>query len=52
VPSGSIEVEVGRELYSLEAGDAITDWPRTPHLARNVGQSPSRAIFVLTPPSF
>lgn len=49
---GSLEVEVGRERYRLEADDAITYSPRTPHLARNVGQTPARAIFVLTPPSF
>jgi transcriptional regulator with XRE-family HTH domain len=49
---GSLEVEVGREVHTLEAGDAITYSPRTPHLARNVGRGPARAIFVLTPPSF
>lgn len=49
---GTLEVEVGRERYRLEAGDAITYSPRTPHLARNVGETPARAIFVLTPPSF
>lgn len=49
---GSLDVEVGRDVYRLGAGDAITYSPRTPHLARNAGQTPARAIFVLTPPSF
>ena len=49
---GSLEVEVGGERYGLDAGDAVTYSARTPHVARNIGQVPARAIFVLTPPSF
>jgi len=49
---GRLEVTVGAETYLLEAGDAVTYPGRTPHLARNVGDGPARAIFVLTPPSF
>jgi transcriptional regulator with XRE-family HTH domain len=52
VLEGRLEVVVGDDRYLLEAGDAVTYSPQTPHVARNVGTSPARAIFVMTPPSF
>jgi transcriptional regulator with XRE-family HTH domain len=52
VLEGLLEVVVGGDRYTLEAGDAVTYSPQTPHLARNVGSLPAKAIFVLTPPSF
>lgn len=52
VLEGVLEVLVGGDRYVLEGGDALTYSPRTPHVARNIGPSPARAIFVLTPPSF
>ena len=52
VLEGRLEVVVGGDRYVLEAGDAVTYSPQTPHVARNIGSSPARAIFVMTPPSF
>lgn len=52
VLEGVLEVLVGGDRYVLEGGDALTYSPRTPHVARNIGPSPARTIFVLTPPSF
>jgi quercetin dioxygenase-like cupin family protein len=52
VLEGRLEVVVGGDRYVLEAGDAVTYSPQTPHVARNIGSSPARVIFVMTPPSF
>lgn len=52
VIEGILEVLVDGDRYVLEEGDALTYSPRTPHVARNIGASRARAIFVLTPPSF
>jgi len=52
VLEGRLEVVVGGDRYVLEPGDAVTYSPQTPHVARNIGSSPARTIFVITPPSF
>lgn len=52
VLEGTLEVVVGGDRYVLEDGDALTYAPQTPHVARNIGSSLARALFVLTPPSF
>lgn len=52
VLEGRLEVVVGGDSYMLEAGDAVTYSPKTPHVARNVGSVPAKAIFAMTPPSF
>lgn len=52
VLEGRLEVAVGGDRYVLEPGDAVTYSPQTPHVARNIGSTPARAIFVITPPSF
>ena len=52
VLEGRLEVVVGGDSYMLEAGDAVTYSPQTPHVARNVGSVPAKAIFAMTPPSF
>lgn len=52
VLEGRVEVFVGEDSYLLEAGDAVTYSPGAPHLARNAGSTPAKAIFVMTPPSF
>ncbi|MDO8483589.1 MAG: hypothetical protein Q7S35_01445 [Candidatus Limnocylindrales bacterium] len=43
---------MGGDRYVLEAADAVTCSPQTPHVTRNIGSSPARTIFVITPPSF
>jgi transcriptional regulator with XRE-family HTH domain len=52
VLEGRLEVAVGEDSYVLEAGDAVTYSPQTPHIARNIGPGPAKVVFVMTPPSF
>ena len=52
VLEGRLEVAVGKDRYLLGPGDAVTYSPQVPHVARNVGSGPAKAIFVMTPPSF
>ncbi len=52
VLEGRLEVTVGEDSYLLEPGDAVTYSPQVPHVARNTGSGPAKAIFVMTPPSF
>ena len=52
VLEGRLEVVVGGDSYMLEAGDAVTYSPQTPHIARNIGSVPTKAIFAMTHPSF
>lgn len=52
VLEGRLEITVGEDSYLLEPGDAVTYSPQIPHVARNAGSVPAKAIFVMTPPSF
>jgi transcriptional regulator with XRE-family HTH domain len=47
VLSGTLHVVVGFEEYVLEAGDSITFPSSTPHLLKNEGDEPARAIWVV-----
>ena len=47
VLSGTLTVVVGFEEYVLEAGDSITFPSSTPHLLKNQGDEPVRAIWVV-----
>jgi transcriptional regulator with XRE-family HTH domain len=49
---GQQEVHLEGMTYTLEAGDAITYSSRTAHWYRNPGPSTSRAIWVITPPTW
>ncbi len=52
VLEGVHEVHVGGELYVLQAGDAITYSSTVPHWYRNPGPQPTRAIWIITPPTW
>jgi len=47
VLSGTLHVIVGFEQYVLEAGDSITFPSSTPHLLKNEGDEPVKAIWVV-----
>ncbi len=46
---GSLEIEIGKEAHTLEAGDAITFDASVPHAYRRAGTKPCRAIVVSAP---
>lgn len=50
--SGTLQVTVGSQQFSLDAGDAITYDPSVPHWWVNSGDEPAVMIGVVTPPSF
>jgi transcriptional regulator with XRE-family HTH domain len=52
VLEGSYEVTVGDEVFVLEAGDSISYPSRIPHRMRVVGDRRTKALWVITPPSF
>jgi quercetin dioxygenase-like cupin family protein len=52
VLEGSYEVTVGDEVYVLEEGDSIYYPSHLPHKMRVVGDRPTKALWVITPPSF
>ena len=49
---GVHEVHVAGETYLLEAGDAITYPSTVPHWYRNPGPQVTRAIWIITPPTW
>lgn len=46
---GRLEIGIGKETHSLEAGDAITFDASVPHGYRRLGKHPCRAIVVSAP---
>lgn len=52
VLEGIYEVTVEDQVYKLEEGDSICFPSHLPHKMRNPGNKPSKAIWVITPPSF
>ena len=50
--SGTLEVHLGEEVYTLNAGDSISFSGLTPHWYRNPGSEPAISIWIVTPPSF
>ncbi len=49
---GAHEVHVAGETYLLEAGDSITYPSTVPHWYRNPGPGVTRAIWIITPPTW
>jgi quercetin dioxygenase-like cupin family protein len=47
---GVIEVHLGSERYLLKEGDSIHFKSREPHTIRNIGDGPSRVLWVASPP--
>jgi transcriptional regulator with XRE-family HTH domain len=52
VLEGVQEVHVGDEFYVLQAGDAITYPSTVPHWYHNPGPQTTRAIWIITPPTW
>jgi transcriptional regulator with XRE-family HTH domain len=52
VLSGSLEVTVNGETYTLNAGDAITFESPLPHAWRNTSTKDCEALWVVTPPGY
>ena len=52
VLEGSLDLWVADEHYHLDAGDTVTYSSRLPHRNSNLGRTPARVLFCLTPPSF
>jgi len=52
VISGTIEVSISGEIYTLSEGDSIRFDPFSPHRYVNVGKSRAGVLAIMTPPSF
>ena len=51
VLSGSLEVEYGKDVHTLQAGDAIYYDSIVPHQVRATGEAPARILAVVYAPS-
>jgi uncharacterized cupin superfamily protein len=47
---GSAELSCGGRAYALAAGDSVSFSSDVPHILKNVGDTPLRAFWVVTPP--
>jgi transcriptional regulator with XRE-family HTH domain len=47
---GVVEVHLGAERHLLKEGDSIHFKSREPHTIKNIGDSPSRILWVASPP--
>jgi transcriptional regulator with XRE-family HTH domain len=52
VLSGSLEVSIAAETYTLGSGDALLLDPKSPHSFYNPGREPATMFWVQTPPLF
>jgi len=52
VLEGQLEVQIESKIYELEEGDSLYFKSTQKHKFRNVGDRLSRAIWVVTPPTF
>jgi len=50
--SGTLEVHLGDDVHTLNAGDSISFRGLVPHWYRNPGDEPAVSIWIVTPPSF
>ncbi len=49
---GKIEIQVGKEVFCLDAGDSLYFPGGVYHRWKNIGEGPLELIWVMTPPSF
>ena len=49
---GTVELELGGELYELEQGDSIDYRSSTPHRVVNTGQDRAEVLWIISPPSY
>jgi transcriptional regulator with XRE-family HTH domain len=52
VISGSVQLELGGELFELESGDSIDYRSSTPHRVTNTGQELAEVMWIISPPSY
>jgi mannose-6-phosphate isomerase-like protein (cupin superfamily) len=52
VISGSVQLELGGELFELEGGDSIDYRSSTPHRVANTGQELAEVMWIISPPSY
>jgi transcriptional regulator with XRE-family HTH domain len=52
VISGSVQLELGGELFELERGDSIDYRSSTPHRVSNTGQEVAEVMWIISPPSY
>jgi transcriptional regulator with XRE-family HTH domain len=51
VLKGCLELTLGDESFTLEAGDSIEYATSTPHKTVNVGATPAEALWIIAPPT-
>jgi mannose-6-phosphate isomerase-like protein (cupin superfamily) len=52
VLSGTVQLELGGELFELEPGDSVDYRSSTPHRVRNTGQERAEVLWIISPPSY
>ncbi|HEY6835664.1 MAG TPA: XRE family transcriptional regulator [Gaiellaceae bacterium] len=52
VLSGSVQLELGGELFDLERGDSIDYRSSTPHRVSNTGEELAEVMWIISPPSY
>jgi transcriptional regulator with XRE-family HTH domain len=52
VLDGVVSLQLGTEVFELEAGDSIDYRSSTPHRLVNVGADPAEVMWIISPPSY
>ena len=52
VLSGTVQLDLGGELFDLENGDSIDYRSSTPHRVSNTGQERAEVMWIISPPSY
>src|SRR6266566_3996807 len=52
VVSGTVQLELGGELFELGRGDSIDYRSSTPHRVSNTGQELAEVLWIVSPPSY
>jgi transcriptional regulator with XRE-family HTH domain len=52
VLSGTVQLELGGEVFELERGDSIDYRSSIPHRISNVGQELAEVMWIISPPSY
>jgi transcriptional regulator with XRE-family HTH domain len=52
VLTGTVQLELGGELFELEHGDSIDYRSSTPHRVSNIGQELAEVMWIISPPSY